>query len=166
MIHRSFLSFAGALLALLALAAAAAAEDHPLVSAYPGSKPIKREVRASDRYRLVVGLDIKTMNFETLELEGKLTRLVYTNPAGRSPLEIFRHYRQALEGSSAQFLYGCELEACGAPSARSRWSQHNGLFVASEGDPRYLAAQLGSKGSAAFVAVMVGRQRTQVDIVE
>jgi outer membrane protein OmpA-like peptidoglycan-associated protein len=41
-----------------------------------------------------------------------------------------------------------------------------GLFAASDGDPRYLAARLQRSGGEAFVAVMVGKRRTQLDVVE
>jgi outer membrane protein OmpA-like peptidoglycan-associated protein len=144
----------------------AAAQDHPLLSKYPGSTLAKREARDFDRYALVIGLDTKGMQFETRPLEGKLTRLVYTNPAGRSTLEIFENYRTALEGASARVLFACEMNTCGPAYARSAWNQANGLFAASDGDPRYLAAHLAAKGGEAYVAVMVGKKRTQVDVLE
>lgn len=35
-------------------------------------------------------------------VKGALTRIVYTNPAGRSTLEIFRNHRGALDGAGAE----------------------------------------------------------------
>jgi hypothetical protein len=146
--------------------AAGAGRDHPLISSYPDSTLTRREAKDFDQYRLITGLDPKTMTFRTRELEGAVTRLVYTNPPGRSTLEIFRNYRQALEQAGAEVLHACEMEACGPAHARSRWNQAGGLFAASDGDPRYLAARLQRSGGEAFVAVMVGKRRTQLDVVE
>jgi outer membrane protein OmpA-like peptidoglycan-associated protein len=153
------------LLALLA-STAVAAEDHPLVSRYPGSTVQKHEAKDFAPYVLVVGLDPKAMAFEKQDVEGKVTRLVYTNPADRSSLEIFRNYRQALEQAKGEILFACEVDACGPAYARSQWNRESGLFTASDGDPRYLAARVAGDGTQAYVAVMVGKARTQVDVVE
>lgn len=154
-------------LMLLGLAPAAGAQsDHALISRYPGSTLTKQDAKEFDQYRLIVGLDLKSMTFETRDVEGALTRIVYTNPAARSTLEIFRNYRGALDGAGAEILYTCEEHACGPGYARSKWGQTNGLFAASDGDPRYVAARVTRGQAQAYVAVMVGKQRTQVDVVE
>lgn len=151
---------------LLAPAPAPADEDHPLVSRYPDSKLTKHEVQDFGKYTLITGLDVKGMTFVTQSVEGELTRIVYDNPAGRSTLEIFRNYQQALDKAGATILFSCEQDACGPGFARSKWNQTNGLFAASDGDPRYLAAKLDAGGAQAWVAVMVGKRRTQLDVVE
>jgi outer membrane protein OmpA-like peptidoglycan-associated protein len=92
--------------------------------------------------------------------------LIYQNPKERSTLEIFDNYRNALERSGLSIVYTCSLNDCGPAYARSAWGRYNGLFAASDGDPRYLAGKMQTKTSSAYVAVMVGRSRTQVDIVE
>jgi OmpA-OmpF porin, OOP family len=152
-------------LALIAPALAAGG-DHALISRYPDSRLTKRDVEDFARYQLVVGLDAKSMRFEGRGVEGTLTRIVYTNPDGRSTLEIFRNYRDALERAGAEVQYTCEMDACGPAFARSAWGRFNGLFAASDGDPRYLAARVARAGAEAYVAVMVGRRRTQLDVVE
>jgi outer membrane protein OmpA-like peptidoglycan-associated protein len=63
-------------------------------------------------------------------------------------------------------LFTCELNDCGPAYSRSAWGRFNGLFTAADGDPRYLAAKLTTAKGTAYVALMVGRQRSQVDIVE
>jgi OOP family OmpA-OmpF porin len=153
---------------LLALAApsAAAEQDHPLVSRYPDSTLTTHTAKEFDTYQLVVGLDAAKMAFSGQPLEGKLTRIVYTNPPARSTLEIFRNYREALEQAGAEIVFSCELDTCGKAYARSAWGRFNNLFVAADGDPRYLAARLAQGDAQAYVAVMVGKQRTQVDVVE
>jgi OmpA-OmpF porin, OOP family len=140
-------------------------EDHPLVSRYEGSKLKSRKVEEFGQYKLVTGKTAKgDPAGETLE--GKVTRIVYENPADRSTLEIYRNYRDALEKAGITVLYACELDACGPNYARSAWNRFNGLFAAADRDPRYLAGKLTAGSGAAYVAVMVGRARTQLDIVE
>lgn len=162
---RSMLSLvAGA--ALCAAAALADEGDHPLISRYPGSTVQKRDAKDFERYQLVVGLDPKKMTFEAKPIEGRVVRLVYANPDGRSTLEIFRNYRDALDKAKAETLFTCELNACGPAYARSGWNQFNGLFAASDGDPRYLAARVTKGDNQAYVGLMVGKGRTQLDVVE
>ena len=146
----------------------AAVGDHPLVSRYPDSKIAKSEVSDYDIYQLVVGVnvDVKDMTFKAQKVEGKLTRIVYTNPSDRSTLEIFRKYLDAMRGAGADVLFQCEINACGKAPQRSAWNRFNGLFTAADGDPRYFAARLTKGNVEAYVAVMVGKLRTQLDVVE
>lgn len=151
---------------LLLASAAHANEDHPLVSRYPGSTVTAHTVKDFERYTLVTGYAGKGTEFQTKALEGKVTRIVYTNPADRSTLEIFRNYQQALEKAGATVLYTCEEDGCGPAYVRSAWNNVNGLFAASDGDPRYIAGRVAKGESEAHIAVMVGKKRTQVDVVE
>jgi outer membrane protein OmpA-like peptidoglycan-associated protein len=151
---------------MVATVAAAADQDHPLITRYPGSTIQKRDAKDFDRYRLVVGLEPRGMKFKTEEVQGTTTRIVYENPADRSTVEIFRNYRQALERADAEILFSCEVDACGPAYARGRWNRENGLFAATDGEPRYLAARVGTGDATAYVAVMVGKARTQLDVVE
>lgn len=149
-----------------ASAPAADGEDHPLVSRYPDSKLVKHEAEDFGTYTLITGLDPKPMSFTTQAVEGAMTRIVYDNPPGRSTLEIFRNYQQALAKAGATILFQCEQDACGPAFARSKWNQTSGLFAASDGDPRYLAAKVTSGERQAWIALMVGKRRTQLDVVE
>jgi OOP family OmpA-OmpF porin len=141
------------------------AEDHPLLTRYAGSQVISREVEDHARYRLATSADTKAGPAGEA-LEGRLTRLVYRNPVERSTLEILANYRQALERAGARVLFECALEACGPSYAMSSWNRFNGLFAAADGEPRYVAARLDHDGRSVVVAVMVGRRRTQVDVLE
>jgi outer membrane protein OmpA-like peptidoglycan-associated protein len=154
------------LLTAAALPSAAADEDHPLVTRYPGSKVKKHDAQEFAAYKLVVAIEPKKSEFQGRDLEGRLTRIVYENPADRSTLEIFRNYEEALAKAGGEILFRCELDGCGPAYARSAWNRFNGLFAASDGDPRYLAARVARGDAEAFVAVMVGKRRTQLDVVE
>lgn len=146
-------------------APSAGAQDHPLVSAYTGSVIDSRKVEEFGEYRLITGRDAKG-EFTGETLQGRLTRIVYQNPAGRSTLEIFGNYDKALAAAGLATIYRCALDECGPAYSRSAWGRYNGLFVAADGDPRYLAGKLATGDGRAYVAVMVGRQRSQVDVIE
>ena len=141
-------------------------EDHALLPRYESSVLVDRADEAFGTYTIATGVDEKG-ELEGERVEGKVTRIVYRNPEGRSTLEIFRNYRLALDEAGIALLWTCEQNECGPAYARSRWSRYNGLFAAADGDPRYLAGTLeGPAGGTFYVAVMVGRARTQVDVVE
>lgn len=146
-------------------ASAALAQDHPLLSAFAGSAIESRKLEEFGAYRLVKGRDQKG-DFVSEELKGKLTRIVYRNPADRSTLEIFTNYDKALTGKGMGTMWSCALDECGPAYARSAWGRYNGLFAAADGDLRYLAGRITGGKTIAYLAVMVGRARTQVDIVE
>lgn len=139
--------------------------DHPLVTRYQGSTIADKTAVDFGEYKLVTGLTAKG-EFEGEALKGKVTRIVYENPAGRSTLETFANYEQALSGAGLTTIYTCALDECGPAYARSAWSRYNGLFAAADGDPRYLGGKLTKNGNTAYVALMVGKIRTQLDIVE
>jgi len=149
----------GAVLPALAL------EDHPLISRYEGSTLKDKKFEEFSEYKLVTGFTDKG-EFSGEKLNGRLTRIVYENPAGRSTLEIFTNYKQALEKINLAIIFTCELEECGPSYARSAWNRYNGLFTASDGDPRYMGGKVTTADGTAYVAIMVGRLRTQLDIIE
>lgn len=153
------------LLAALALPAAAQHADHPLLSRYEGSQALDKSVSEFGAYRLATSVDARG-NPQGELLEGRLTRFIYANPPERSTLEILANYRQALEKAGLEPAFHCELDACGPAFARSAWGRFNGLFVAADGEPRYLAGAIRRGGSTVHVAVMVGKRRTQVDLLE
>jgi OOP family OmpA-OmpF porin len=158
------------LLALLGTALPAAAQpqrdDHKLVTRYAGSVATDKQFQEFGSYKLATGLN-KDGNLEGRTLEGKVTRFTYENPAGRSALEIFRNYRSALTSAGLKPAWTCVDSECGASYARSQWGRFNGLAAAAtSGDPHYIAGSIKNAGGTAWVAVMVGKRRTQVDIVE
>jgi outer membrane protein OmpA-like peptidoglycan-associated protein len=52
-----------------------------------------------------------------VSLEGQVTRLLYLAPLGKSPLEVFRNYQQALQAAGFKPTWGCENEAQGCAKA-------------------------------------------------
>jgi OOP family OmpA-OmpF porin len=168
MIRKPIASFVALLLLLKVVGAASQAatqNDHPLLSRYVGSVLNDKKIETFAEYKLVTGLTPKG-EFVGEKIKGKVTRIVYQNPKDRSTLEIFKNYQQALAAAGAATLFTCELNDCGPAFSRSAWGRYNGLFTAADGDPRYLAGKVTTRNATAYVALMVGRQRSQLDVIE
>ena len=54
-----------------------------------------------------------------LPVEGKISSRIYFAPAGATPLEVYRNYRQALQGAGFETLYSCEVEECKKTQAQN-----------------------------------------------
>mgnify|MGYP002620844502 CR=1 FL=1 len=149
--------------------AAAAAEadpggDHPLIVPYAGSNLRQRQFAAYDEYQRIVGFEQRQNRTE--RLEGRLTRLRYDNPRGRSTLEIERNYREALAARGFRVEYECQRrEACGS-TANPGWNTINGMNVGIAGDLRYFTGRMRHGDDEVYVAVAVNPQITYVHVLE
>ena len=63
-----------------------------------GRWPAASETAASDQLKSVD------------QAEGRVTRLVYITPRGKTPLEVFRNHEQALQAAGAQRVFACERD--------------------------------------------------------
>jgi OmpA-OmpF porin, OOP family len=142
-------------------------QDHPLITRFPGSDVKTRDVKEFDeislpasrtRRKAITPSQYTSEVEKTIRLEGKITRLVYTNPTGRSSLEIFRSYEQALTKAGFQVLFTCGGTECGDPGtnddvpAVGRWCVQ-GLDCSEV--MRYVAAKLPRDTGDVYVAVKV-----------
>ena len=91
--------------------------DHPLVTRYADSFIDGYEVRDFDEYTLPLGPAVKDAGRRVPSkketLEGKITRILYRGPEGRSTLEILRNYQAALESAGFETLFTCADKECG-----------------------------------------------------
>lgn len=154
---------------LLAGAALAADGEHPLLSAYPGSTLGKHEALEYTEYQRIVGM--REDASQTEQLAGKLTRLSYRNPPGRSTLEIAANYRQALAGAGLRVDYECVgREACASSGIGWRkipsWNAINGMNLGAVADVRYFTGRLDHEGRVAYVSVAVNPSVHHVHILE
>ncbi|MBR1122237.1 OmpA family protein [Bradyrhizobium lablabi] len=102
------LSFAAPVIALAAMPADAPdARDHALISRYTGSWLVAQDAKNFDQ----VGIPLNSG--EVVRVEGRVTRLFYLAPGGKSVLEVQRNYEQALERAGAVRRDGC-AEDCGS----------------------------------------------------
>lgn len=92
----------------------AGGKDHPVLSRFAGSWLVATENKAFDATALPSG----PKEGDLVQLEGRITRLYYLAPAGRSVLEVQRNYEQALEKAGATRRDSCAVPACGARAFR------------------------------------------------
>ncbi len=155
---------------LMSLAPAVRADeaDHPLVSPYAGSTLRKKSVVDFDEYRAFTGMDAAGKEPTGIVLEGRITKLLYDRPEGRSVHEVFRNYETAMTDAGAEILYSCnqdELE-CAERYAGPTLQQYSGIMSVANLNGRYLLARLTGADTAAYIAIAVGQNFTDVHVVE
>ena len=98
-------------------------KDSPVVKRYEGSTIIGYDFRKFDEFDLVLGPlqrdergDLSPSKQQ--RVEGQATRILYTVPEGRSPLEVLRNYEQELQKSGFKTLYKCSRAECGDDDGR------------------------------------------------
>ncbi|MBW8844964.1 MAG: DUF4892 domain-containing protein [Burkholderiales bacterium] len=119
-----------ALLTFLALATAAHADapkadvaksaDHPVLKRFAGSMLVGYAQQDWEQRSFpdASGVSKSEDQFaHPINLEGKVTRLFYLAPPGKSPLEVFRNYQQALTAAGFKTTWQCESEAQGCTKA-------------------------------------------------
>ena len=101
------------------------ARDNPLLRRYDGTFIVDYAQKAFDELELPVGplkevpgkRDAAKNIFYAPEhskvLEGRLTRIVYVAPGGRSPLEVIRNYEDEAASKGGETLYRCREQECG-----------------------------------------------------
>lgn len=89
-------------------------KDHPLVSRYPGSWIVSYAYKEYDEYLLPTGKVQDDKPTKSQKLEGKVTRITYQAPKGRSVLEVYRNFEGALTRAGFQTLFACQTDDCGS----------------------------------------------------
>jgi OOP family OmpA-OmpF porin len=107
------------------------AKDSPLVGRFAGSVIVSSTQKDFDEMTLPLSVlrpvkdkrdqhnNIVYEPEQKKALEGKRTRLVYITPAGASPLEVLRNYKQEIVSTGGTVLYECKGEECGGSPTRS-----------------------------------------------
>lgn len=132
-------------------------KDHPLLSRYPGSFISEYDTAAFDEFTLPTGKSDRGKPVKSEHLEGKITRIVYDVPPGRSILEVYRNYEAAIKAGGFEVLFSCVgVETCGsdgpvmwAPKQQEDWSWGAGL--------RILTAKLARSTGNVYVNLLVGQ---------
>ena len=88
--------------------------DHLLIQRFTGSwlagyRVAKREAAAVPASADLDAVDPRKFK-QLIELEGKVTQLLYISPAGKSPLEVWRNYEQALSAAGLKTRFVCESD--------------------------------------------------------
>ncbi|MEA2005910.1 MAG: DUF4892 domain-containing protein [Acidobacteriota bacterium] len=157
-------------------------KDHPLISRFAGAVITYYDVKKFDEYILPLGkLDKERKLSKSQRLEGKITRIQYKAPEGRSTLEIYRNYELALKKAGFEILFAGTLRDLGWRWTSQLYEDINPLMgdarleIQSEKDFRYLSAKRSSPEGDVYVALCVSlssfKTRTlppviQLDIIE
>lgn len=145
------------------------AQDHPKIKRYEGATILRYSSKDYDEYLMplgpVSGRGANAGFAKSLRLEGRLTRITYVAPPGRSVLEIIRNYQSELRSAGFVTLFEGAHQAIGEGDhdtafAEARYhdlqlpsfSALNFSMLASK-DDRYLAARLARPEGSIYVAV-------------
>ena len=123
--------------------------DHLVVPRYAGSEILGYEAKVFEAARLVVKpIGRGPIEAATATAQGAVTRIRYLAPPGRSGIELYRNYRNALQEAGFRIVYACEEAACGPIQTLTGWDRRG------TSTPRYLAAERAADGMkvAVFVA--------------
>src|SRR3990172_4019499 len=163
-LRRQIIAF-GFLLAILAAGGILRAQDHPLIKPYPGSRGGIKSQREFDEYELITGPLKDSKLTKSQRLEGKVTEIQYSTPAGRSVLEVYRNYEAALKQAGFEVLFACNAAQCG-----TGWLRVKGLEDIFTGDAntRVLTAKLARPEGDVYVALHMPASggKTILNIVE
>jgi outer membrane protein OmpA-like peptidoglycan-associated protein len=122
----------------------------PLISRYPGSVIQDYDSKEFDEYELIVGPCARPkdkVECKTQHLEGKVAFVSYDAPKGRSILEIFRNYQQALMKAGFKQIYTCHDNECGTAAPQTDLGFIKGW------DNRYWVAKLARPTGDVYAAV-------------
>jgi outer membrane protein OmpA-like peptidoglycan-associated protein len=135
-------------------------KDHPLISRYPGSYIAKYLTKEFDEFSLPLGpVDEENTITKNQHLEGKITRIVYVAPAGRTVLEVFRNYQAALKKAGFETLFTCGPQGCGSTIANAYAnSGDNADYWGPEHGIHYISAKLGRPEGDVYVSLLVDDQ--------
>ncbi|MDL5030730.1 DUF4892 domain-containing protein [Pelomonas sp. APW6] len=94
--------------------------DHPVLQRFAGSVLVGYAQQDWDQRQFpdargAAKDDNRFVN--PVNIEGKVTRLFYLAPQGKSPLEVFRNHQQALMAAGFKTTWTCETEAQGCARA-------------------------------------------------
>jgi outer membrane protein OmpA-like peptidoglycan-associated protein len=131
-------------------------KDHPLVTRYPGSVIDVYSVVAFDEFNLPLG-KLKDAGFDKSQhLEGKITRIGYAAPAGRSILEVYRNYESALQRGGFTTLFSCANDDCGYSGNAKIITTQKDDWSWSAGQ-RAISAKLARAGGDVYVSMHIGQ---------
>ena len=134
--------------------------DHPLITRYPGSYIAKYLTKEFDEFSLPLGpVDVENTITKNQHLEGKITRIVYVAPEGRTVLEVFRNYQAALKKGGFETLFTCGPQGCGSTVANAYAnSGDNSDYWGPEHGIHYISAKLGRPEGDVYVSLLVDDQ--------
>jgi OmpA-OmpF porin, OOP family len=160
-------------------------KDHPAIKRYEGSTIIAYETENFDALLIPTAKlahEAKLQFPKAINAEGEVTHLRYKAPVGRTSLEVFRNYENALKGAGFQILYECTKADCGDGDTFAQTLYGIGAqpLTLNQKSQAFLSAKLARPAGVMYVRVFAiennswaseaktaeGQVVTQVDIVE
>ena len=146
-------------------------KDHPLISRYPGSHISTYLAKEFDEFTLPLSKSTDMKFSRNQHLEGKITRIAYVAPGGRSVLEVFRNYQGALKKAGFEVLFACGPQDCigsGNSTARMYGNGDYDDYWGPDHGIRYVSAKLARPEGDVYVSLLVddqgGNSRSNVEI--
>ena len=94
------------------------AEDHELLTRYPGSKIIYYFQKDYNELRFAIQQAKPEKEPQKwLEVSGHQTSIVYEIPLGKSTVEVMKNYQDAFEANNAEILFQCKGGECDGTTA-------------------------------------------------
>jgi OmpA-OmpF porin, OOP family len=132
-------------------------KDHALITRYPGSVITAYRVIEYDEFNLPLGKVADDKLTKAERLEGKITRIEYAAPLGRSLLELYRNYESALKSGGFQILFSCvDNPECGRGSALMNSAAGPEAWDWAKGQ-RALSAKLDRPEGNVYVSLHLGQ---------
>lgn len=157
----------------------AGSRDNPIVSRFAGSVIVGYRQADYDALTLPLG-KYRDGKFSPSEsVEGRLTQIAYVAPAGKTGLEVFRNYQQALAAAGFKVRYSCAgsdgADGCGRGYAvasaltddviEAMGSDYSSLMIdtldATNGNVRVLTAKLERSEGNVDLDVLVSQADNQ-----
>ncbi|MBI2518836.1 MAG: OmpA family protein [Bdellovibrio sp.] len=124
--------------------------DEKLLTPYPGTEVITNEVKDFDELDIPLAPKTNGKIAVQQKVQGRWTRLEYSFPQGRSALEVYKNYSDALTKGGFKIIFSCRKEECGFDGGPVK-----GLGYWPYDTSHYLVAQLSRKGERVWVVLDV-----------
>lgn len=146
-------------------------KDNPVVSRFAGSTIVGYQQTSFDELQLPMGALHNSAFDKTYASKGKVTRIAYATPAGKTSAEVFANFESALQSHGFKLLYTCASggDGCGGYNFAQNYakeilsgdpSHYNdmiGVLYSTNDDVRYLLAELQRGAAKVDVGLMVAK---------
>jgi len=146
-------------------------KDNPIVSRFAGSAIVGYQQSAFDEVQLPIGPLRNAVFDKTYPSKGKVTRIAYAAPDGKTSAEVLANFQNALQGHGFKLLYTCASgsDGCGGFNFSQKYaegilsgdpSHYNamiGVLYSTNDDVRYLLAELQRGTAKVDVGLMVAK---------
>lgn len=152
--------------------------DHPLIGRYQGSQIVFYKVVDYDEIALLQAPhdyaallernDTKDRSGdEWLKVEGRVTKIRYEVPTGRSSLEVIRNYENAIRQRGFQVLFACADQRCFEGKLKDPYllgeqlDTDNNVSTLYFDHARYLLARVAGPQGVVYVGILTGEDKQQ-----